>query len=144
MKNYLSRFRNILVFILLMNMVFIFNSEKIKNIYSIIGTALLGIFYLYINIIPRKEKVLGKRLKIMVGGYELLIDSILCIFIESIVYIYMFLIKEFSLDTWVIIANTIVALIFSLFPLINGFFRLLFTSRQIGIVDRILLRHTLN
>ena len=84
MKNYLSRFRNILVFILLMNMVFIFNSEKINNIYSIIGTILLGILYLYINIIPRKEKVLGKRLKIMVGGYELLIDSILCIFIESI------------------------------------------------------------
>lgn len=139
MKNYLSRFRNILVFILLMNIVFIFNSEKIKNIYSIIGTILLGILYLYINIIPRKEKVLGKRLKIMVGGYELLIDSILCIFIESIVYIYMFLIKEFSLDTWVIIANTIVVLIFSLLPLINGFFRLLFTSRQIGIVDRILL-----
>ena len=91
-KNYLSRFRKILVFILLMNMVFIFNSEKIKNIYSI----------------------------------------------------YMFLIKEFSLDTWVIIANTTVALILSLLPLINGFFRLLFTSRQIGIVDRILLRHTLN
>ena len=144
MKNYLSRFRNILVFILLMNMLFIFNSEKIKNIYCIIGTILLGILYLYINIIPKKEKVLGKRLKIMVRGYELLIDSILCIFIESIVYIYMFLIKEFSLDTWVIIANTTVALILSLLPLINGFFRLLFTSRQIGIVDRILLRHTLN
>ena len=78
-----------------MNMVFIFNSEKIKNIFLIIATVLLGILYLYINIIPRKEKQLSKRLKIMIGGYELLIDSILCIFLESILYIYMFLIKGF-------------------------------------------------
>ena len=32
-KNYLSRGKNLLVIILLMNMVFIFNSEKIKNIF---------------------------------------------------------------------------------------------------------------
>ena len=32
MKNYLSRGKNLLVIILLMNMVFIFNSEKIKNL----------------------------------------------------------------------------------------------------------------
>lgn len=90
MKNYLSRGKNLLVIILLMNMVFIFNSEKIKNIFLIIATVLLGILYLYINIIPRKEKQLSKRLKIMIGGYELLIDSILCIFLESILYLYVF------------------------------------------------------
>ena len=56
-KNYLSRGKNLLVIILLMNMVFIFNSEKIKNIFLIIATVLLGILYLYINIIPRKDEL---------------------------------------------------------------------------------------
>ena len=126
-KNYLSRGKNLLVIILLMNMVFIFNSEKIKNIFLIIATVLLGILYLYINIIPRKEKQLSKRLKIMIGGYELLIDSILCIFLESILYIYMFLIKGISLSTWIIVLNIVIALVIGILPLINGFFRLLFT-----------------
>ena len=138
-KNYLSRGKNLLVIILLMNMVFIFNSEKIKNIFLIIATVLLGILYLYINIIPRKEKQLSKRLKIMIGGYELLIDSILCIFLESILYIYMFLIKGISLSTWIIVLNIVIALVIGILPLINGFFRLLFTSRQLGFSYRVLL-----
>ncbi|MEI3338298.1 MAG: triacylglycerol lipase [Clostridium sp.] len=139
MKNYLSRGKNLLVIILLMNMVFIFNSEKIKNIFLIIATVLLGILYLYINIIPRKEKQLNKRLKIMIGGYELVIDAILCIFLESILYIYMFLIKGISLSTWIIILNIVIALVIGILPLINGFFRLLFTSRQLGFSYRVLL-----
>lgn len=139
MKNYLSRVKNLLVIILLMNMVFIFNSEKIKNIFLIIATVLLGILYLYINIIPRKEKQLNKRLKIMIGGYELVIDAILCIFLESILYIYMFLIKGISLSTWIIVLNIVIALVIGILPLINGFFRLLFTSRQLGFSYRVLL-----
>ncbi|NLK94852.1 MAG: triacylglycerol lipase, partial [Clostridiales bacterium] len=139
-KGLIVRFRNILLFTILMNIVFIFNLEFIKDKYLIIGTIFLSIFYLYINILPRKEKKLdATRLKIMVGGYELIFDSILSIIIEVIIYIILFSLKKWSIDIWIIIVNTIVSFIIIGFTFINGFFRVLFTSRQLSVLDRILL-----
>lgn len=134
--NKLVRLRNIAALFLLMNIVFIIDMALSKTI-GIFASFLLFIFYSYINIAPIKEEELGKRLKIMLGGYELIVDITICMFLEIIVYI--LLLMNYSLNTWVIVINTIIAIIVSSFSFLNGFFRVIFTSSQITIFQRILV-----
>ena len=62
------KFRNILIFTLLMNIVFIFSIVDIRSIYYVIISAALVLFYLYINIKPLKVGKLSRRLSIMISG----------------------------------------------------------------------------
>ena len=86
-KRIYFRIRNIIIFTLLMNMIFIFNIMKTKILCYIIGIIVL-LLYLYINIIPLRLKKLNKRVCIMVSGYELIADSSLAVLIEIILYIF--------------------------------------------------------
>lgn len=132
----LVRLRNVIVLFLLMNIVFILvmGTSKIMGIFA---TFLLLIIYLYINLIPIKEKSLGKRLNIMYGGYELIVDITLCMVLEVMLYI--FLLINYHTNSWAIVINTIIALIVSSFSFLNGFFRVIFSSSQITILQRILV-----
>lgn len=132
----LIRFRNISVLLLLMNIVFISIIGQAK-ILAIIAAILLLIIYLYINLIPIKDRLLGKRLNIMYGGYELIVDITICMVLEVILYI--FLLSNYSINTWVITINTIIALILTSFSFLNGFFRVIFFSSQVTMLQRILV-----
>lgn len=134
-KKYFYRIRNLIILMLLINIVAIFNTLDIHKAYLIIATVIFSILYLYINVMPLKEKELNKRLKIMISGRELIIDSISVLILETVLYI--FLIK--STSKWIIIINLIIALLLAFITLLNGFIRIMVTSRQLGVLNRVLL-----
>lgn len=138
-KKLVLRLRNILVFILLMNIVLIYKIDNIRGIPFVIGSIVLSTIYFYINIKPTKEKELKRRLRVMLGGYELIIDSIIAIFLEALFYSWIFIIKDIEFSKWVIIINTIIIFFVVGISMFNGFLRVFFTSRQISILDRGLL-----
>lgn len=134
-KKYFYRIRNLIILTFLMNIVLCFNTIDIHKAYLIILTIIFSILYLCMNVMPLKERELNRRLKVMISGYELLIDSITAVIIETIIYI--FAIK--SAGKWIIIINLITALLLIFISLLNGFIRIMITSRQLGVLKRILL-----
>lgn len=137
-KRIYFRIRNIIIFTLLMNMIFIFNIMKTKILCYIIGIIVL-LLYLYINIIPLRLKKLNKRVCIMVSGYELIADSSLAVLIEIILYIFLLNTDNLTINSKEFIINGITAVCVLIIPVINGFMRMMFTSRNLGIVNRLLI-----
>lgn len=131
--------RNTAVFLLLMNILLLFSLMNIGIMYYGIGTALLILYYLYINIMPIKLKKLSRRLRIMVSGYELIIDVAFSAIIETALYIYMLNIKTIILDMKILIINIIIGACVLIIPLINGLIRMMFTSRDLGVLNRLLI-----
>lgn len=138
-KKFYFRFRNILIFFIFMNIFAILNFTKISGVYCAAVTVLLIILYIYINIRPFKERKLNRRLRIMVSGYELIVDITLSLILETIIYILALCFKYDEIGLKNFIINGIIAVCICIIPLVNGVFRTMFTSRDIGILNRILI-----
>lgn len=134
-----ARVKNIIILILIMNSIVIFNTIKLRNIFCALLITVFILFYLYINIIPIHSKKLNKRLRIMICGYELTVDFIFSLVIESILYMLLLIFYMNDISTKVIVINAIIAVCILIITLINGFFRIMITSRDLGIVNRILV-----
>ena len=138
-KRLYFRIRNILIFILLMNSILIFNFVHMKVLYYVMGIISFLLLYLYINIIPLRIKKLNKRVCIMVSGYELIADSSFAVIMEIVLYIFLLSSNNIMIDLKSLIINGIIALCILIIPVVNGFCRMIFTSRNLGIVDRLLI-----
>lgn len=134
-----TRLRNLIIFITLMNGLLIADLLPLSSIYYVIGILVLVIIYLYINISPMKVEKLSRRLRIMISGYELIIDCALSAFIELIFYISQVIFKYLEADTKVLVINGLIAAVILIIPFMNGFFRMMLTSRDLGVLNRILI-----
>lgn len=137
-KRLYFRIRNILIFILLMNSMLIFNFVHIKALYYVM-CIIFFLLYLYINIIPLRIKKLNKRVCIMVSGYELIADSSFAVIMEIVLYIFLLSSNNIMIDLKSLIINGIIAFCILIIPVVNGFCRMIFTSRNLGIVNRLLI-----
>ncbi len=133
------KIRNIIVFILLMNSILIFNFMNSKITFYIIGIILLIFLYLYINIFPLRIKKLNKRVCIMVSGYELIADSSLAAIIEILLYVFLMNSNSIAIDSKSLMINGFLAVCVLIIPVFNGFLRMMFTSRDLGILNRLLI-----
>lgn len=131
--------RNIIIFLALMNSLLISRVLPVSStFYVLIIVILLGI-YLYINVVPSAKEKLSRRLRIMRGGYILVVDCALTAFIETILYISQILFKYLEIDTGRLIVNCIIATVILFISFVNGLIRMMFTSRDLGIINRILI-----
>lgn len=110
------------------------------------GTVSLALFafFIYFNICPKRAKSATKRLRALIGGYELLLDSFILILLETVFYIFLFHSAYFRslYDVSIsipIFVNTISFILFTVVLLINGFFRVIITSKHLRVVWRVLL-----
>lgn len=133
------RIRNILILLLLMNSIIIFDFMKTNILYYVIGIIASLLLYLYINIIPLRIKKLNKRVCIMVSGYELIADTSFAVIIEIALYIFLLNYDKFTINSKSLIINGIIAACILIIAVINGFLRMMFTSRDLGIVNRLLI-----
>lgn len=133
------KFRNILIFTLLMNIVFIFSIVDIRSIYYVIISAALVLFYLYINIKPLKVGKLSRRLSIMISGYELIVDVSISVILEILIYIFILNSEHGWIGVKGLVINGFIAAGILLVSLVNGFIRMIFTSRDLGIINRLLI-----
>ncbi|MDD6795362.1 MAG: triacylglycerol lipase [Clostridiaceae bacterium] len=136
-RRILFRFRNILVFILLMNLFLIKEVSEINSVFFVLGTICFVSFYLLINIKPLKTEKLNKRLNIMMGGYELIVDFTFCLILEIGIYIYYNINNIFSLTSLLI--NGLIGIIVLGIALFNGVCRIMVTSRNLGIKNRLMI-----
>jgi len=96
----------------------------------------LTVFYIYFNIVPRRDKSQQRRIRILIAGYELALAAIVCFTLEVLAYSYV-LFKGIEIDVHILIINALIcaALIFIL--LFNGITRIFTCSGQLGLVSRI-------
>ena len=106
---------------------------------------LLG-FYVWLHICPRRAKGAARRLRAMIGGYELLLVSFLVLAAETLFYAALLFAglplvpAPYSAPRWVaLVANLLVFLPLVGALLINGFFRVALTSQHLRVVWRVLL-----
>ena len=110
---------------------------------SVMLFVIISLFVL-IEILPVYEKGLKARLQVLVGGYELIVTTFYCLFLEIAGYILFFGLKEsYSVDAQKLasltVTNTIIAILVLLGHYLNGFWRTAFCSAQLGVGQRILM-----
>ncbi|MDO5516029.1 MAG: triacylglycerol lipase [Clostridium sp.] len=134
-----SRLKNIFIFIVLMNSFLIINITEMSSFYYISVILVLLLLYLVVNISPLKKEKLSRRLRIMISGYELIVDCSISAFIEIIFYVSQLIFKYLELDYRSLVINGLTAIAVLIVPLVNGILRMMFTSRDLGVINRILL-----
>ncbi|MDF2887488.1 MAG: triacylglycerol lipase [Lacrimispora sp.] len=98
----------------------------------------LMLFYLYYHFIPVKVNCNGRRLKILLGGCELLNAAIVCFFLELAVYGYVLIFNR-TYPALLLVVNGIACAMFLSLLLINGIIRIFTCSGQLGLSKRIAL-----
>lgn len=136
-KRIFYRIRNIIIFILLMNITVIYAVYNGSSGLIILFDVILTCFYLYINFVPFTTEKVNKRLNVMIGGYELIVDATLAFIIEIIIYTFIY--KNRGITAGIQIINGFICAVILFIPVINGVFRLIVTSRDLGLKNRILI-----
>jgi len=108
--------------------------DKLIRVVSYTG---LMLFYLYCHIIPANTSCKGQRLKILHGGYDLVLSSIVTFLIETAIYL--FLIFKTATPARLLIMNGIICAILLYLLFMNGIIRIFTCSGQLGFFKRIAL-----
>lgn len=108
--------------------------DKLIRVLSCTG---LMLFYLYCHMIPVNTSCKGQRLKILHGGYELVLASIVTFLFETAIYL--FLIFKTATPARLLIMNGIICAILLYLLFMNGIIRIFTCSGQLGIFKRIAL-----
>jgi triacylglycerol lipase len=95
-------------------------------------TATLLGFYIYCQIKPRADNAPSQKLKILIGGYELICIAIICLISECLLYIGLCFVLKPNISTAMMVMNAILSVVFILIMLVNGFVRIFTTSSQLG------------
>ncbi len=132
---FLRRIRNISVLLLFMNIVMLVwaplwsvSGFVATTLGKVLITGIVFAIYMFLEWIPCYEKGLNLRLQVLAGGYEIIISSFWALLIEIGLCIW-------SFD----LVNTIVAVIVLVLHFLNGFWRTVFTSGQLGIGIRLVM-----
>ena len=151
MRKFLKRTLITLCVLLMMNITLIcglsagwwhFLPDRILGCISLITIILLT--YLFLEIFPCFEKGFKIRLQILSGGYELIVTTFFCLFMEIAGYIIFFAAYSPSRITTegvipLAVINGIAAFFVLLLHYLNGFWRTAVFSSQLGIALRVLM-----
>ena len=135
---YIKRTLNFIALMLFLNSVVLCKSINISVILKIFIITFMSIFFIYYNIKPRKDDNTLTRLKILIGGYELILMSSACFAMELLAYIYC-IFNDTNISITILIINAIASVLFIATMMINGFVRVFTTSSQLGVAIRVLL-----
>lgn len=160
MAKFLRRTCNCICVLMMMNIVLLLDLFTKNNdfllsrlFYGFFLWIMAGLLYLITEILPCYEKGLKIRLQILAGGYELIVTSAYCLFAELAGYICYFCITRrsplaiFRADTSdserglliMLVVNAFMAAVFLFIHYMNGFWRTVFCSSQLGITLRVLM-----
>lgn len=101
------------------------------------ATGLVG-YYFYYHICPLKYKPAKRRLRILSGGYELMLASMVCSFIEFLIY-GCIIISDQPVPLLILLINGLMAWFLAFLLLFHGLVRIFFCSSQLGIMARLAL-----
>jgi len=120
--------------------------EKVSVVYQdiIIFEGIIFIAYLWgkVNFFPYYKTHLAKnRIRILLGGRQLVFYGLYTLFIQSIFcnYFYSNIMKHFEISNNIYILDIIITVLFTLTLIGNGMLRVLCTSRRLNIMKRIII-----
>lgn len=125
--------------ILFINIILLYDILDINIFLKILLTIFLFAVFIYYNIKPEIDRSSPGRQKILIGGYELIISAGIIFMLQIILYIYVCLIVKLEISTFILILNGVFSIFFDFIIILNGFIRAFTTSKQLGIVLRVLL-----
>lgn len=128
-----------LIIIALLNIMLIIDMFRLGTVVSIISVPALIVFFIIYNIFPVKSDLPQTRLRILAGGYELMLSAICCVTFEAFLYLYICLYSMAEYKTHILIMNAVVSCLLAVILLLNGIIRMFVCSSQIGILPRVLL-----
>lgn len=134
--------RRLVYYILIMfflNCVLLLYTIHANVLLKILLTAVLFGIYTFYHFKPRPGDTLAQKLKILIGGYELMRISTICLISEFLLYIYICFIAKPDMSTPIIVMNAILSVFFILIMFLNGFIRIFTTSSQLGAKFRLYL-----
>ncbi|WP_409069505.1 lipase family alpha/beta hydrolase [Clostridium caseinilyticum] len=112
----------------------------------IIGELIIITIYLYgkINLFPHSTKQTAKvRLRILIGGRRIILYGLFTLFTQiiccSYIYFYSGIIRNFNIPTYISILDIVITIVFTIILIINGWLRLLCTSRRLNIIKRFIV-----
>jgi triacylglycerol lipase len=132
-------FSKIVILLLLSNIVIIISKLGLSTGILIVSSTVLVILFLAYNINPANHKTDTKKLKIIIGGCELLKSSVIVFITQVLVYLYLYIFSNISVNPGTTLINTIVGLAVILVIMWNGIIRIVSTSTQLGFLLRISL-----
>lgn len=126
-----------LLLLLFLNVVILFPLAP-GPLVAVPAAIVLGALYIAFNIVPFRDRAPQRRMRILNGGYELMLAAIWCFTLEILLYLYL-LLGNISLATHILIINGVVCTLLLLVLLVNGLARIFTCSGQLGILPRVLL-----
>ena len=137
--SFFKKMLNFVFLLLLSNLFLITNVFSLMPIYTVFFVTVLILFFIIFNINPISVKEIPLKLKIMAGGYSLLISTIAVFFAELLLYLYLYIVSDQTISTMTSINNAIVCLIILFILMWNGLIRIICTSRQLSVLMKILI-----
>lgn len=136
----LRRLRNTGVLLLFMNIVLLIWVPMIE-ISGFLGsfagkvfvTGIVVAIYAVLEILPCYEKGLNLRLQILAGGYEIIVSSFWALLIEILFYVWIWG------EDKALVLNAVIAALVLIVHFLNGFWRIVFTGSQLGVILRLLM-----
>lgn len=140
--NIMRKILNEVLLLFIVNITFMLNIFKFSVPINIVVIIALSIYFIVYNIIPNLTYTGVKKLKVLKGGYELLINTMVIFGLEVCIYLatVLFFKSVFSVPTLII--NALVGLALILIVMWNGIIRIMITSKQLSIIMRVMLFFT--
>lgn len=126
-------------------LMFLFNLTLVSNVLNlgipevVLAALALSVCFIYYNIRPVVVDLPQSRIKILAGGYELMLAIIMCFTLEALLYAYVWFFAGIEIKTHILIINISVCILLMLITLVNGIIRIFFSSGQLGILPRLCL-----
>ncbi|MDR0783337.1 MAG: hypothetical protein LBE83_06220 [Propionibacteriaceae bacterium] len=92
---------------------------------------------IYYNIKPDNDKLAPRRLRIMVGGRELLIAAGIISACQIAIYVYLFVFAKLDTSTTIMALTSIIGVIAIILMALNGLVRIFATSLNTGVLLRV-------
>lgn len=128
----------IVTYLLLSNVIFIYNTNLNLILKIFLTIALLMSFMIY-QVIPFNKQGIDRRLNILMAGYELVMVTCIGGIIQSTFLVYL-LLKGFNAgsDIAIYISGIILSLLLGFVMAVNGFIRIMITSKQLKFFLRLI------
>lgn len=133
----LKRGISYLLIVILFNIVLLLHIFPNISFPILAGMGLVG-YYFYYHVCPLKYKLAQRRLRILSGGYELMLASMVCFCIEFLIYGCIIILDQ-PIPLIILFINGLISSLLASLLLFHGLVRIFFCSSQLGIMARIAL-----
>ena len=136
---FVKRLIRAIILAIFINCVYIIYATHVNTFIKITAAAVLFAAYVHINMRPRKSEIDARKLKALIGGYELTLLASFCLIFECLLYVAYIVLYGLYPNVFILVINGVVCLLLVAITLIGGLARIFIGSGQLGAKNRLLI-----